>query len=192
MHWFDPSSGLLKQGENMFDKIIDFIISIWDKLTFFQIVKQYQQGAWLRFGKLRKVVGPGIYFKIPVLDEIDCYHVLTTAMTLDAQSVTTKDEKEVVAKGIIKYKIADLSKQFTDVYDAVDAISDVSMGIIKNIISKKTWEECKEENLDNEITKKVRTEAKKWGIEVEAVTLSDLSRMRSFRFLTFQLKPNND
>ncbi len=47
-------------------------------------------------------------------------------MTLDAQSVTTKDEKEVVAKGIIKYKIADLSKQFTDVYDAVDAISDVS------------------------------------------------------------------
>lgn len=192
MHWFESSSGLLKQGENMFDKIIDFIISIWDKLTFFQIVKQYQQGAWLRFGKLRKIVGPGIYFKIPVLDEIDCYHVLTTAMTLDAQSVTTKDEKEVVAKGIIKYKIADLSKQFTDVYDAVDAISDVSMGIIKNIISKKTWEECKEENLDNEITKKVRTEAKKWGIEVEAVTLSDLSRMRSFRFLTFQNKPNND
>lgn len=192
MHWFESSSGLLKQGENMFDKIIDFIISIWDKLTFFQIVKQYQQGAWLRFGKLRKIVGPGLYFKIPLLDEIDCYHVLTTAMTLDAQSVTTKDEKEVVAKGIIKYKIADLSKQFTDVYDAVDAISDVSMGIIKNIISKKTWEECKEENLDNEITKKVRTEAKKWGIEVEAVTLSDLSRMRSFRFLTFQLKPNND
>lgn len=192
MHWFESSSGLLKQGENMFDKIIDFIISIWDKLTFFQIVKQYQQGAWLRFGKLRKIVGPGLYFKIPLLDEIDCYHVLTTAMTLDAQSVTTKDEKEVVAKGIIKYKIADLSKQFTDVYDAVDAISDVSMGIIKNIISKKTWEECKEENLDNEITKKVRTEAKKWGIEVEAVTLSDLSRMRSFRFLTFQNKPNND
>lgn len=192
MHWFESSSGLLKQGENMFDKIIDFIISIWDKLTFFQIVKQYQQGAWLRFGKLRKIVGPGLYFKIPLLDEIDCYHVLTTAMTLDAQSVTTKDEKEVVAKGIIKYKIAYLSKQFTDVYDAVDAISDVSMGIIKNIISKKTWEECKEENLDNEITKKVRTEAKKWGIEVEAVTLSDLSRMRSFRFLTFQNKPNND
>jgi regulator of protease activity HflC (stomatin/prohibitin superfamily) len=176
----------------MFDKLLDFIIQMWEKLTFFTIVKQYQQGAWLRVGKLRKIVGPGLYFKIPLLDEIDCYHVLTTAMTLDAQSVTTKDEKEVVAKGIIKYKIADLSKQFTDVYDAVDAISDVSMGIIKNIISKKTWEECKEENLDNEITKKVRTEAKKWGIEVEAVTLSDLSRMRSFRFLTFQLKPNND
>jgi regulator of protease activity HflC (stomatin/prohibitin superfamily) len=176
----------------MFDKLLDFIISIWDKLTFFQIVKQYQQGAWLRFGKLRKIVPPGIYFKIPVLDEIDCYHVLTTAMTLDAQSVTTKDEKEVVVKGIIKYKIADLSKQFTDVYDAVDAISDVSMGIIKNIISKKTWEECRDENLDNEITKKVRTEARKWGIEVEAVTLSDLSRMRSFRILSFHPKPNNE
>jgi len=176
----------------MFDKIIDFIISMWDKLTFFTIVKQYQQGAWLRAGKLRKVVGPGIYFKIPVIDEIDSYHVLTTAMTLEAQSLTTKDDKEVVVKGVIKYKTADLSKFFTHVYDAVDAISDVSMGIIRGIIAKKTWEECKDEQLDNEITKKVRIEAKKWGLEVESVTLSDLSRMRSFRFLSYNIKPKDE
>lgn len=176
----------------MFDKLLDFLVSIWDKLTFFQIVKQYQQGAWLRFGKLRKVVDSGFYFKVPLIDEIDCHHVLTTAMSLEAQSITTKDEKEIVVKGVIKYKIADLSKFYTDVYDAVDAISDVSMGIIKNVISKKAWAECVDEGLDNEITKKVRTEAKKWGIEVEAVTLSDLSRMRSFRFLTFHNKPINE
>jgi len=176
----------------MFDKLLDFIVSIWDKITFFQIVKQYQQGAWLRFGKLRKIVNPGIYLKIPLFDEIDCYHVLTTAMNLEAQSLTTKDEKEIVVKGVIKYKVSDLSKQFTDVYDAVDAIADVSMGIIKNVVSKKTWDECKDEGLDNEITKKVRLEAKRWGLEVESVTLSDLSRMRSFRLLTINNKPNNE
>ena len=176
----------------MFDKIIEFIISVWDKLIFFTIVKQYQQGAWLRCGKLRKIVNPGIYFKIPVIDEIDCYHVLTTAMTLEAQSLTTSDEKEVVVKGVIKYKITDLSKFFTDVYDAVDAISDVSMGIVRSVIAKKTWNECRQEGLDNEITKKVRIEAKKWGLEVESVTLSDLSRMRSFRFLTINNKPKDE
>ena len=73
----------------MFDKLLDFIIQMWEKLTFFTIVKQYQQGAWLRVGKLRKIVGPGLYFKIPLLDEIDCYHELSTAMTLVAQSVST-------------------------------------------------------------------------------------------------------
>jgi nucleoside-triphosphatase THEP1 len=66
------------------------------------------------------------------------------------------------------------------------------MGIIKGVIAKKTWEECRDESLDNEITKKVRLEAKRWGLEVETVTLSDLSRMRSFRFLTFHNKPNNE
>lgn len=176
----------------MFDKLLDFVISMWEKLTFFTVVKQYQQGAWLRFGKLRKIVGPGIHFKIPVFDEIDSYHVLTTAMTLEAQSLTTKDDKEIVVKGVIKYKTVDLAKFFTDVYDAVDAISDVSMGIIKNIISKKTWEECKDEGLDNEITKKVRNEAKKWGLEVESVTLSDLSRMRSIRLLNVINKPKEE
>jgi regulator of protease activity HflC (stomatin/prohibitin superfamily) len=110
-------------------------------------------------------------------------------MTLEAQSLTTVDDKEIVVKGVIKYKTSDLSKFFTEVYDAVDAISDVSMGIIKNVISKKTWQECREETLDNEITKKVRVEARKWGIEVEAVTLSDLSKMKSFRILTINNKP---
>lgn len=176
----------------MFDKLLDFLISMWDKLTFFTIVKQYQNGAWLRLGKLRKVVGPGLHFKIPIFDEIDSYHVLTTAMPLEAQSLITKDDIEVVVKGVIKYKTSDLSKFFTHVYDAVDAISDVSMGIIRNVISKKTWEECKEENIENEITKKVRIEAKKWGLEVETVTLSDLSRMRSFRFLGFNIKPKDE
>lgn len=175
----------------MFDKLLEFVISIWDKIIFFHIVKQYQQGAWLRKGKLRKIVNPGLYFKIPVIDEIDCYHVLTTAMNLEAQSLTTKDEKDIVVKGIIKYKISDLSKQFTDVYDAVDAIADVSMGIIKGVIAEKNWLECRDKGLDNEITKKVRTEARKWGIEVESVTLSDLSRMRSFRLLTIN-KINNE
>jgi regulator of protease activity HflC (stomatin/prohibitin superfamily) len=173
----------------MFDKLLDLIISIWDKITFYVIIKQYQQGGLMRYGKLKKILDPGIYFKIPIIDEIDCYHVLTTAMTLEAQSLTTVDDKEIVVKGVIKYKTSDLSKFFTEVYDAVDAISDVSMGIIKNVISKKTWQECREETLDNEITKKVRVEARKWGIEVEAVTLSDLSKMKSFRILTINNKP---
>lgn len=176
----------------MFDKLLDFLVSMWDKLTFFTIVKQYQQGAWLRFGKLRKIVNSGIFFKIPIFDEIDCYHVLTTAMTLEAQSLTTKDDKEIVVKAVIKYKTSDLAKFFTHVYDAVDAISDVSMGIIRGVIAKKTWEECKDESLDNEITKKVRIEAKKWGLEVESVTLSDLSRMRSFRLLSYNIKPKDE
>lgn len=176
----------------MFDKLIEVILSVWDKLIFFTFVKQYQQGAYLRYGKLRKILDPGFHWKWPIVDEIDCYHVLTTAMNLEPQSLTTKDGFEIVVKGVIKYRIEDLTKFFTDVYDAVDAIADVSMGIIKNVIAKKTWDECKEESLDNEITKKVRAEAKKWGIAVEAVTLSDLSRMRSYRLLTFHNKPNNE
>lgn len=176
----------------MFDKLLDFIIQMWEKLTFFTIVKQYQQGAWLRFGKLRKIVGPGIHFKIPIFDEIDSYHILTTAMTLEPQSLTTKDDKEIVVKGVIKYRTSDLSKFFTHVYDAVDAIADVSMGIIKGVIAKKSWDECRDEQLDNEITKKVRIEAKKWGLEVESVTLSDLSKMRSIRLLSFNIKPKDE
>ena len=176
----------------MFDKLLEFLISIWSRLLPFSIVKEFEQAGWLRFGKLKKILGKGLHFKIPFIDEIDNYHVLKTAMTLEAQSLTTKDDVSIVVKGIIKYKTEDLSKFYTDVYNADDAIADVSMGIIRTIIAKKTWSECKEDNLENEITKKVRVEARKWGLEVESVTLSDLAIMKSYRLLMHNNKPKED
>lgn len=172
----------------MLDKLIELISGVWDKIIPFTIIREYEKGAILRFGILHKIIDKGIHFKIPFFDEISTYHTLTTAMTLDPQSLTTLDNKEVVVKAVIKYKIADISMFFTHVFDPIDAISDVSMGIIKNIIAKKSWADCKEDTLDNEITKKVRVEGKKWGLEVEAVTLSDISLMRSIRLLNFYPK----
>ena len=46
-----------------------------------------------------------------------------------------------------------------------------------------TLEECTDTELDNTLTKKVRVEAKKWGVEVQQVTLTDLAPIRSYRLI---------
>ena len=46
-----------------------------------------------------------------------------------------------------------------------------------------TLDECTDQDLDNTLTKKVRVEAKKWGVEVQQVTLTDLAPIKSFRLI---------
>jgi hypothetical protein len=46
-----------------------------------------------------------------------------------------------------------------------------------------TLDECTDSELDNILTKKVRVEARKWGVDIQQVTLTDLAPIRSFRLI---------
>jgi regulator of protease activity HflC (stomatin/prohibitin superfamily) len=137
----------------------------------------------LRFGEFVEVLDPGYHWKVSFADEIHAHTVLWTTYSTPAQSLTTKDGKDVVIKMIIKYRVVDIKTFLLEVWDAIDAISDMTQGIGFDIVKGKTWEELQNEDLKKEISKKARVEAKRWGIEIETVTLSDLAKISSIRLL---------
>ena len=47
----------------------------------------------------------------------------------------------------------------------------------------RTWEECKLNTLDNEISKDTRREAKKWGIYIDYVVIVQLAEFRNIRLV---------
>lgn len=167
----------------MFDKLIDVLIEGWHKIIPYVIIRDYEEAVLLRFGKFESVLKPGIHFKLPVFDEVIDQHVVITTLSLDAQSLYTIDRQNIVVKGVIKYKISDVKTFLLEVYDAQDALSDMSQSIIKNVIMSMTLEECIDPEIDNTLTKKVRVEARKWGVEVQQVTLTDIAPIRSYRFI---------
>lgn len=165
----------------MFDKLIEFILEFIDHILPVVIIKEYDRGAFFRFGKFKKIIGPGLHFKLPFLDTIDNHTVVTTTMTLPAQSVVTKDGVSVVIKAQIKYEIEDLSIFAVKVYDAIDAISDMTCGIVFQTIKNKTYQEACTSDLNKLITISAKREAKQWGINIEKITVTDFSQMRSIR-----------
>lgn len=167
----------------MFDKLIDFLISWIEQVLPVVIIPSYEEGVLLRFGKFKKVLRPGIHFKIPFGDEILHQHVVVTTLSLPAQSLYTLDKQNFVVKGVVKYKIADVKTFLLEVYDAKDALSDMTMSIVKNIIISIPAEKCIDPELDNLLTKKVRVEAKKWGVDIQQVTLTDVAPIRSYRLI---------
>ena len=163
----------------MFDRLIDFVIEFIDQILPLVVIKEYDQGAFFRLGKFKKIIGPGLHFKLPFADSIDTHTIVTTTMTLPAQSVVTKDGKSVVIKAQVKYEIEDLSIFAVKVYDAIDAISDMTCGIIFQTVKSKTWEEACNIDLNKSITAASRKEAKQWGIYIDKITVTDFSQMRS-------------
>jgi regulator of protease activity HflC (stomatin/prohibitin superfamily) len=84
---------------------------------------------------------------------------------------------------VIKYRIADVKVFLMEVYDAQDALSDMTMSIIKNVVISSPAEKCIDPELDTILTKKARVEAKKWGVDIQQVTLTDVAPIRSYRLI---------
>jgi regulator of protease activity HflC (stomatin/prohibitin superfamily) len=110
-------------------------------------------------------------------------HVVITTLSLAAQSLYTKDRQNIVVKGVIKYKISDVKVFLLEVFDAQDALADMTQSIIKNIIISLPLEQCVDPEIDVVLTKKVRVEARKWGVDIQQVTLTDIAPIRSFRII---------
>ena len=45
------------------------------------------------------------------------------------------------------------------------------------------WSFCKNNELDNLLSKKIRAEVKKYGVDVEQVTLTDIAKIRTIKLI---------
>lgn len=168
-----------------FTALIEWIKEIKDQLKLFHILDPYERGVRLRGGAFHADLAEGkAHWKIPVWDSILSQNIATTTMSVDPQSITTKDGKNVVVSCIIKYKVQNVRRFLLEVDDAVDAISDVTMGVVFDVISDMTWEEIMDSDISETVTEEVRRDAlSDWGISVKKVTITDLAQIRSIRLI---------
>lgn len=172
------------------EKVIDKLLELGSDLIPFEIINHYDRGVKLRFGKAvcnrqgkPKVLTPGLHFKWPFIDNINSHMVKVTTMDLSEQTVTTKDGQSVVARGVLKYEVNDVATLLLEVDSPAAAVKDMSMGILRDTLVEKNWSECNDPELGKQVATKIRREAKKWGIEIQTFTLTDLAIMRSIRLL---------
>lgn len=165
----------------MFDRLIDILVQLAKDVLPFVVIREYQEGVLLRLGKYRTTLNPGFHWIIPMVDSVDLIVTVWTTITLPAQSVSTRDSKLVVVKGMVKYRVSDSKTYTLDVFDAKDALSDTTCGIIFDAIHERDYSESNSPQFSEHITNMAKKEAKKWGITVRAVTLTDFSEVRSIR-----------
>lgn len=170
--------------EVLLSHLLQLISEWWEAIKFWHVLNQYEHGIILRLGRvLKKNMHIGINWKWPFIDTVLTCHNTTQTFNTESQSLTTVDGKSVIVAAVIKYQIVDPFIFLIEVENAVDAIGDITMGKIREIIINKTWEECK--NLKNtDIKNSIKTEAERWGIEVSMVTLTTLTESRSIRLIT--------
>jgi len=163
----------------MLDKLVEFLTRFGNQLMPWVIIEEWNGAVHLRFGKWIKTLPPGLHFKIPFFDSIIECPVITQSINLPSQTLTTLDEQSIALKSIIRYRVSNVRTYLLKVMHATDVLVDTTQGMIRDIVEVTTWEDLVDVN--HQITNEVKEFVVKWGIEVEAVTITDLGIVKSFR-----------
>jgi regulator of protease activity HflC (stomatin/prohibitin superfamily) len=167
----------------MFGQLIDFILRFITGAVPFTIIPPWAAAIVVRFGHVVKQRGPGIQFHMPWFTVVLHTPVTTQAIRPPKQTVTTKDGFTVVAGLVLRFQISDVRKFTVDLFEAKDAMEDVPCGVLRAVIKEHTWAELQDIDLDNELSIRIRSQLKRWGIHLEQAALADFGRIRSLRLL---------
>ena len=166
----------------MFDKFIDLFVTFIHDILPFKIVDQWEEGVHLTTGKFKRIVKPGLNFKIPFFDQIIITPVITQTVNLKPQTVTSFDDKSIVLTSIVRYHIHDVKKFLLGVMHANDVLVDTTQGVIRDMVENTMWEELVDLGLI--VMPEVNEQVSKWGITIEQISFPDLGEIKTYRLIT--------
>jgi regulator of protease activity HflC (stomatin/prohibitin superfamily) len=139
--------------------------------------------AWERFvilraGKLQGVKGPGLFFIIPVLDNVTAVideRIQTTAFT--AEQALTKDTVPVNVDAIIFWHVHDAQKAALNITNYREAIDRVAQTSLREMIGSSMLAALLSERqaADQLLRDAISRKTEDWGISVNSVEIRDVA-----------------
>lgn len=183
----------------MFERLIDAFLDSIRMLKFFQVVRVFEGGVVLRWGQFHRNASPGRLWHWPFgIEEVLTTSVVTETMNVGPQSLTTLDGRPVVFSTVVTFRVTDPAAFLLSIEGAGQVIEDCTYGAVAAYVMSRTWDQLREVNRKSEpvaareLRDKVSSRARVYGVEIESVSISDISQTRSLRLLQqFTNKFNN-
>lgn len=142
-----------------------------------QVAAQWDKAVILRLGHFHALKGPGLFFIIPIVDEIPYWidtRVITTGFK--AEKTLTKDTVPVDVDAVLFWKVVDPKQAALAVADYESAISWASQTALRDVIGKTMLSDMLEgrDKISSLLEKIIDDRTEPWGIKVISVEVKDV------------------
>jgi regulator of protease activity HflC (stomatin/prohibitin superfamily) len=131
----------------------------------------------MRFGKFRRLAGPGLFWIIPIVDSVPSWidHRVTVA-PFNAERTLTKDTVPVNIDAVLFWVVCDAEKAALEVEDYQVAITWAAQTALRDIVGRMMLSDILvgREMIDEELQHIIDERTTPWGITVQSVEIRDI------------------
>jgi regulator of protease activity HflC (stomatin/prohibitin superfamily) len=141
-----------------------------------KLAAQWEQGLVFRLGKYHSTRGPGLFFVIPLVDQVRMVDIRIRVTDIPAQQVITKDNVPVTINGVFFFKVDNVADAVIKVQDYRHAIAQYAQTSLRDVIGQMTLDQLlvEREAIGKEIGKNVEKDIVGWGLEVTGIRIQDI------------------
>lgn len=141
------------------------------------LANQWERAVVLRLGRLDRIAGPGLFFIIPVVDQV-AYWIDQRIQTTEfnAQQALSKDTVPVNIDAVVFWQVHDTERAALEIQDYRRAIAQVSETSLREIVGSSLLatllaERAKGDEILREV---IGRKTADWGISVISVEIRDI------------------
>ena len=146
-------------------------------LGFVRVLREYERAVMFRFGRLLDPPrGPGLVWKIPVVDQLVKVDLRTITLNVPPQEVITKDNVPVRVNAVAYFRIVDPKAAIVQIENFMVATSQIAQTTLRSVLGQHVLDELlSEREKINAILQGIIDESTApWGVKVSIVEVKDV------------------
>jgi regulator of protease activity HflC (stomatin/prohibitin superfamily) len=142
-----------------------------------KVAQQWEKAVVLRLGRYVGLRGPGLFWIVPLADQIPTWidqRVITTSFA--AEQSLTSDTVPVSVDAVLFWMVQDPEKAALEVQKYMDAVSWAAQTALRDIIGRTPLTELLRgrERIEEELQKVIDERSTPWGVTVQSVEMRDV------------------
>ncbi len=164
------------------DAVLGAWVLIWTLLATYilfalKVASQWEKAIVLRLGKFKKLAGPGLFWIIPIVDNIPTWidhRVMVTPFA--AQKTLTKDTVPVDVDAVLFWVVWDAEKAALEVENYRAAVDWAAQTALRDIIGRMMLADILvgRSIIDKELQHVIDERTTPWGVTVQSVEIRDI------------------
>jgi regulator of protease activity HflC (stomatin/prohibitin superfamily) len=138
--------------------------------------REYQRGVIFRLGRMKGVMGPGLYWIVPWVDQKMQVDVRTRTVNIEPQETVTADSVTIRVNAVLYYRILDPSRAINQVESYQIAVYQAALTTLRNVVGQNILDDVLQnrDKINHKVQEIVDEITGPWGIVIERVEMKDV------------------
>jgi len=152
------------------------VLFFWTLLSSIVIIQQYESGVYMRIGRYKRTLGPGLHLVAPFVSRI--YRADTRVQVLDIgrTELMTRDLSPVVVEAFIQYRMVRPDNSLLKVEKYRSTLSQISHITLRKLVLEHDLEDVLRNipSMGKQLKERLSTEGESLGVEIVRAEIKEL------------------
>jgi regulator of protease activity HflC (stomatin/prohibitin superfamily) len=148
-----------------------------------KIVPEYERGVVFRLGRVIDAKGPGLFFIIPLVDQMVRISLRTVTQDIPPQDIITKDNVTVRVNAVTYFNVVDPVRSVVAIQNYIYGTSQIAQTTLRSIIGQVDLDDLlvKRDEINQQLQQIIDQVTNPWGVKVTLVEVKDVELPETMR-----------